>query len=68
MAENENFGYYEKRLCFLLFLSSIPNAFSTLYIVVSQYAPFHTCALQDLWSNQTGQVLTFVDRWNKTYP
>jgi len=41
-------GYYEKRLCVLLFLSSIPNAFPVIQTLVTQFTPPHYCDLTDL--------------------
>ncbi|CAK8692783.1 unnamed protein product [Clavelina lepadiformis] len=39
----KDFGYYEKRLCFLLFLSTIPNIFPPLQVLVNSYTPPHRC-------------------------
>jgi len=44
----DGFSFYEKRLCILLFLSSLPNSFSTLQSLVAQYTPQHHCALTDV--------------------
>jgi len=46
--EQEGFSYYEKRLCLLLFLSALPNAFALMQTLVTQYTPQHHCALTDV--------------------
>jgi len=57
-VDEENIGYYEKRLCVLLFLSSIPNAFATMFIIVTQYKPPHNCGLEDLREDLSVKVMS----------
>jgi len=46
--KQDGFSYYEKRLCILIFLSSLPNTFSAMQSLVTQYTPQHHCALTDV--------------------
>jgi len=52
----DGFSYYEKRLCILLFLSSLPNSFPVLQSLVTQYTPKHHCALNDVMDEFTTKV------------
>lgn len=45
---DEEFGTYEKRLCFLLFFATIPNAFPVLQPLVTQYTPNHYCDVRSI--------------------
>ncbi|CAK8692466.1 unnamed protein product [Clavelina lepadiformis] len=59
LLNHHEFGLYEKRLCFLLFLSSIPNIFPTMQVIVNQYTPPHSCDL-------TKQVKQFGSTTNES--
>jgi len=58
--DQQYFGYYEKRLCILIFLSSIPNAFATFFVVVTQYKPPHNCGLEGLRKDLTTMVMSVL--------
>jgi len=58
--KQDGFSYYEKRLCILLFLSSLPNAFALLQTLVTQYTPQHLCALTDIMDEFKTKVWKFA--------
>ncbi|CAK8682750.1 unnamed protein product [Clavelina lepadiformis] len=51
LLKSNDFGYYEKRLCFLLLLSTIPNAFSVLQSLVNHFTPPFRCDLSSIVNN-----------------
>ena len=58
--KQDGFSYYEKRLCILLFLSSLPNSFTTMQTLVTQYTPQHHCALTDVMDEFKTKVWQLV--------
>ncbi|CAK8675784.1 unnamed protein product [Clavelina lepadiformis] len=68
---SNNFGYYEKRLCFLLFLSSIPNAFTILQSLVNQYTPSYRCDVSSIVNNINKEAVpgdwsnTYAEQWDE---
>lgn len=38
------FGFYEKRLCLLLFISAIPDAFESLQVLTMHFKPDFVCS------------------------
>nr|CAB3266149.1 organic cation transporter protein-like [Phallusia mammillata] len=51
LDEKRQFGRYEKRLCLLMFLAAIPNPFSNLQFLVTQYTPPFYCATTTYQNN-----------------
>ncbi|XP_076804378.1 organic cation transporter protein-like [Clavelina lepadiformis] len=71
LLQSNDFGYYEKRLCFLLFLSAIPNAFPLFQSLVNQYVPPYRCDVSAIVDNVKNETLpremeiTSDDQWNE---
>ncbi|XP_076804374.1 organic cation transporter protein-like isoform X2 [Clavelina lepadiformis] len=57
LLQSNDFGYYEKRLCFLLCLSAIPNAFPALQSLVNQYVPPYRCDVSSIVDNVKNETL-----------
>lgn len=52
-------GRYQKILLFLSLIAAIPNAFTALHFVFSQYEPEHHCTYPDEfleWSNESVSI------------
>ncbi|XP_076808778.1 uncharacterized protein LOC143451895 [Clavelina lepadiformis] len=58
LFRSNDFGYYEKRLCFLLFLSAIPNAFPLLQSLVNQYTPPYRCDVSSIMDNVNKEAIS----------
>ncbi|XP_076804376.1 organic cation/carnitine transporter 2-like isoform X4 [Clavelina lepadiformis] len=67
LLRSNDFGYYEKRLCFLLFLSSIPNAFPLLQSLVNNYTPPFRCDVSSIVNKEAAKnAETFSDeQWKE---
>jgi len=46
----EELGRYQKRLCMLIVLASVPNAFPALQPLVTQYTPDHHCDVMQIFN------------------
>ncbi|CAK8691473.1 unnamed protein product [Clavelina lepadiformis] len=58
LLQSNDFGYYEKRLCLLLLLSAIPNAFPLLQSLVNNYVPPYRCDVSAIVENAKNETAT----------
>ncbi|XP_076815377.1 organic cation transporter protein-like [Clavelina lepadiformis] len=71
LFQKPEFGFYEKRLCVLLFISGASNVFMPLQSLVNQFTPDYRCDVTEFKRNTTKQAET-LDRltdkeWNDLF-